>query len=113
MGVHNTVLQTVQMHRVYSAAYGILHYEEPLKSFEISVGHSPGFEVPSVTYSQDCVESEVKQNSLTYHVRSTIQLSRFVDPNYGKSIRLNQSGLNVMPIIHPFNSRLIQGILLS
>ena len=28
-----TVLQTVQRHRVYSAAYGTVHYKEPLKSF--------------------------------------------------------------------------------
>ena len=30
-----TVLQTVQMPGVYSAAYGTLYYKEPLKSFEI------------------------------------------------------------------------------
>ena len=42
------VLQTVQRHGVYSAAYGTVHYKEPLKSFEIRVGHSPGFELPSV-----------------------------------------------------------------
>ena len=40
-----TVLQTVQRHGVYSAAYGTqpVRYKEPLKSFEIIVGHSPGF----------------------------------------------------------------------
>ena len=37
------MLQTVQIHGVYSAAYGTVHYKEPLKSFEIRVGHSPGF----------------------------------------------------------------------
>ena len=42
------VLQTVQMHGVYSAAYGTVHYKEPLKSFKIRVGHSPGFGLPSV-----------------------------------------------------------------
>ena len=40
--------QTVQRHGVYSAAYGTVHYKEPLKSFEIRVGHSPGFGLPSV-----------------------------------------------------------------
>ena len=29
------VFQTVQRHGVYSAAYGTVHYKEPLKSFEI------------------------------------------------------------------------------
>ena len=33
-----TVLQTVQRHGVYSAASGIVHYKEPLKSFEMRVG---------------------------------------------------------------------------
>ena len=42
------VLQTVQTHGVYSAAYGTVHYEEPLKSFEIKVGHSPDFGLPFV-----------------------------------------------------------------
>ena len=42
------VLQTVQRPGVYSAAYGTVHYKEPLKSFEIRVGHSPGFGLPSV-----------------------------------------------------------------
>ena len=42
------VLQTVQRHGVYSAAYDTVHYKEPLKPFEIRVGHSPGFGLPSV-----------------------------------------------------------------
>ena len=42
------VLQTVQRHGVYSAAYGTVHYKEPLKSFERRVGHSLGFGLPSV-----------------------------------------------------------------
>ena len=42
------VLQTVQRHGVYRTAYGIVHYKEPLNSFEIKVGHSPGFGLPSV-----------------------------------------------------------------
>ena len=33
---------------VYGPAYGTVHYKEPLKSFEIWVGHSPGFGLPSV-----------------------------------------------------------------
>ena len=46
--LQTTVLQTVQRNGVYSAAYGTVHYKEPLKSFEIKVGHSPGFGLPSV-----------------------------------------------------------------
>ena len=42
------MLQTVQRNGVYSAVYGTVHYKEPLKSFEIRVGHSPGFGLPSV-----------------------------------------------------------------
>ena len=47
-GCAYTVLQNVQRHGVYSAAYGTMHYKEPLKSFKIRVGHSPGFGLPSV-----------------------------------------------------------------
>ena len=46
--VVHTVPQTVQRPGVYSAAYGTLNYKEPLKSFEIRVGYSPGFGLPSV-----------------------------------------------------------------
>ena len=42
------VLQTIRMNVVYSVAYGIVHYKEPLKSFEIRVCYSHGFELPSV-----------------------------------------------------------------
>ena len=42
-GCAYTVLQTIQRPAVYSAAVGNVHYKEPLKSFEIRVGHSPGF----------------------------------------------------------------------
>ena len=42
-GCAYTVIQTVQRPGVYSAAYGTVHYKEPLKSYEIRVGHSPGF----------------------------------------------------------------------
>ena len=47
-GCAYTVLQTVQRPGVYSAAYGTVHYKEPSKSFEIRVGHSPGFGLPTV-----------------------------------------------------------------
>ena len=43
-----TVLQTVQRPGMYSTAYGTVHYKEHLKSFEIRVGHSPGFGLPLV-----------------------------------------------------------------
>ena len=39
---------SVQRHGVYSAAYGTVHYKEPLNSLEIRVVHSPGFGFPSV-----------------------------------------------------------------
>ena len=47
-GCAYTVLQTVQNHEVYNAAYGTVHYKEPLKSFEIRVGHGPDFGLPSI-----------------------------------------------------------------
>ena len=47
-GCAYTVLQTLKRPGVYSAACGTVHYKEPLKSFEIRVGHSPGFGFPSV-----------------------------------------------------------------
>ena len=47
-GCAYTVLQAVQRHGVYSAAYGTVHYKKTLKSFKIRVGHSPGFGLPSV-----------------------------------------------------------------
>ena len=37
-GCAYTVLLNVQRPGVYSAAYGTVHYKEPLKSFEIKVG---------------------------------------------------------------------------
>ena len=33
---------------MYSTANGTVHYKEPLKSFGIRAGHSPGFGLPSV-----------------------------------------------------------------
>ena len=43
------MLQTVQRHGVCSAVLGPVHYKEPLKSFEIRVGHSPCSGIPSIT----------------------------------------------------------------
>ena len=63
-GCAYTVLQTVQRPGVYSAAYGTVHNEEPLKSFEIRVGHSPGFLLSR--YCHDCADSDVKQYSYIY-----------------------------------------------
>ena len=40
-GCAYTLLQTVEMHGVYSAVYGDVHYKEILKSFEIRVGIAP------------------------------------------------------------------------
>ena len=45
-GCAYTLLQTVQSHEVYSDAYGTVHYhdyKEPLKLFEIRIGHIPPF----------------------------------------------------------------------
>ena len=47
-GCAYTVPQTVHRPGACSAAYGTVHYKEPLKSFEIRVGHSPDFGLPSV-----------------------------------------------------------------
>ena len=47
-GCAYTVRQTVKRPGVYSTACGTVHYKEALKSFEIRVGHSPGFGFPSV-----------------------------------------------------------------
>ena len=46
--VVHIVLQTVQRYGVYSGACGTVHYRKPLKSFEIRVGHGPGFGLSSV-----------------------------------------------------------------
>ena len=63
-GCAYTVLQTFQICGVYSVGYGALHYKEPLKSFEIRVGNSPGFGLPSVAILPKCAESDVKQYTL-------------------------------------------------
>ena len=48
---------------MYSAVNGIVHYKEPLKSFEIRVGYSPGFVLPSVAILPQCAERNVKQHT--------------------------------------------------
>ena len=58
-GCAYTVLQTVQRHEVCSAVYGTVHYKELLKSFEIRVGHSPGFGLPSVAILTLCALSRI------------------------------------------------------
>ena len=66
-----TVLQTVQRHGVYSAAYGTVHNKEPLKSFEIRVGHivpASGFLLSR--YCHDCAGSDVKQYSYIFEMYS-------------------------------------------
>ena len=61
-----TALQAVPRHGVYSAVYDTVHYKEPLKSFEIRVGHSPGFGLRSVAILPQCAESNVKQYTYIY-----------------------------------------------
>ena len=46
--------------RVYSAAYGTVHYKEPLKSFKIRVGHIPASGFLLSRYCYDCADSDVK-----------------------------------------------------
>ena len=50
---------------VYSVVYVTVHYKEPLQSFEIRVGHIPGFGLSSVAILPHCAKSDVKQYSLT------------------------------------------------
>ena len=48
--------------------YGTVHYKEPLKSFKLRLGHSPGgFGLPSVAILPHCAENDVKQYSLGQH----------------------------------------------
>ena len=49
---------------MYSAVYGIVHYNKPLKSFKIRVGHSSSFEIPPVEILPQCAESDVKQYNI-------------------------------------------------
>ena len=50
-GYAYAVLQTVQMHGVCSTVYGIVHYKEPLKSFDMSRAYNSDFGLPSVVIS--------------------------------------------------------------
>ena len=63
-GCAYTVLQTFQRHGMHSAACGTVHYKEPLKSFEIRVGHNPASGFLLSRYCHDRAESDVKQYSL-------------------------------------------------
>ena len=63
-GCAYTMLQNVQRYGVYSAAYGTVHYKEPLKSFEIRVVHivpASGFLLSR--YCNDRAKSDIKQFS--------------------------------------------------
>ena len=45
----NTLVSTLTRQAgVYSAAYGTMHHNAPLMSFERKVGHSPCYGLPSV-----------------------------------------------------------------
>ena len=66
-GTRCMLLQTVQMHGVYSALYDTVHYEEPLKSCENRVGHSPYFGLHFVAILSQCAESYVKQYLITVY----------------------------------------------
>ena len=96
-----TVLQTVKRHWVYRATYGTVHYKEPLRSFEIRVGHSPGFGlhplailrwvwkkrrkaifIPSVTILSKCAES----NSRGQYLRILIVLLGPLNKNIYKKL---------------------------
>ena len=67
-GCAYTVLQTVQRPRVYSAAYDTVHYKGTLESFELKVGHSPGFGFLLPRHCHDCAKSDVKQYSYSYSI---------------------------------------------
>ena len=58
---------------MYSAAYGTVHYKEPLQSFEIRVGHiDPASGFLLSRYFHDCAESDVKQYSFIFIVHIKI-----------------------------------------
>ena len=62
-GCAYAVLKTVRRPGVYSAAYGTVHYKEPLKSFKIRVGIVPAWGFLLARYCHACAESDVKQYS--------------------------------------------------
>ena len=67
------LLQTLQRHGVYSAVDGTVLYKKTLKSFEIRVGHSPGFGLPSVAILPLCAESDVKQYTYIHTYKALMQ----------------------------------------
>ena len=75
-----TVLQTVQRPGVFSAAHGTVHYEKSVKSFEIRVGHIPGFGLLFVAKFHDCAESDVKQYSLIHATNCHSPWTRYEPP---------------------------------
>ena len=60
------MFQTVQRPGVYSAAYDTVHYKEPIKSFEIKVGHSSAFGFPFVKRYSFC--KAIFTHSLTHYI---------------------------------------------
>ena len=69
-----TVLQTVQRPGVY----GTVHYKEPLKSFEIGVGHSPASGFFLSRYCHDCAESNIHIHMYLKYIYRVLNL----DPCY-------------------------------
>ena len=67
-----TVLQTVQKHGVYSAVYGTVRCKEPLKSFEIRVGNSPGFGLSYVAIIASIMYRERRTAIYIYYVLSML-----------------------------------------
>ena len=82
-GCAYTVLQTVQRPGVYSAAYGTVHYKEPLKSFEIRVGHCPGCGLPSVAILSGLCRKRCKAkftHPMSVYIRHDLSLPDRVNP---------------------------------
>ena len=77
-GCAYTVLQTVQRNGVYSAAYGTVHYKEPLKSCEIRVGHSPSFGLLSVAILPWLCSKRSKAIFIYIHIKIYISHSHCV-----------------------------------
>ena len=65
-GCAYAVLRTAQRYGVYSVVYDTVHYKKnPLKSFEIRVGHSRGFGLHSIAILSQCAESGVNNIYIT------------------------------------------------
>ena len=69
---------------VYSAAYCTVYYKEPLMSFEIRVGHIPGFGLPSVAIlSRLCRKRRKAIFTHSQSVRQSLsQKDKFTWSNY-------------------------------